>query len=103
MAFDTRDRTTAVGIRRSGDEALEVDWKDGSTSVIELWTIRVSCGCAVCCNELTGEPVLDPDTVPRDIRANRIAPVGNYAITFEWSDGHDTGIYPWELIRELAD
>jgi DUF971 family protein len=47
--------------------------------------------------------VLDPDTVPRDIRANRIAPVGNYAITFEWSDGHDTGIYPWELIRELAD
>ena len=38
MAFDARDRTTAVDIRRVGDEALEVDWKDGSTSVIELWT-----------------------------------------------------------------
>lgn len=103
MAFDDRDRSTAVDIRRVGDVALGVEWKDGVSSVIELWKIRVSCGCAVCCNEITGEPLLNPDTVPRDITAKRISPVGNYAITFEWSDGHDTGIYPWELIRELAD
>ena len=29
--------------------------------------------------------------------------VGNYAIAFTWSDGHDTGIYTWELLRRLAE
>ena len=96
-------RTVAVGIRRVGDHAIAVNWQDGSESVIALRDIRIACGCAVCCNELTGEQVLDPKSVPDDIQATRIAPVGNYALTFEWSDGHATGIHPWEHLRELAD
>lgn len=96
-------RTTAVGIRREGDEALGIDWADGATSVIPLRAIRVACGCAVCCDELTGAPLLDPQSIPADIRAYRIAPVGNYALTFDWSDSHSTGIFPWEMLRALAD
>ena len=38
-----------------------------------------------------------------NIGAVRIAPVGNYALTFTWTDGHATGIYPWEALRALAD
>lgn len=98
-----RQSTVAVGIRRVGERALAISWQDGSESVIALRDIRIACGCAVCCNELTGEQVLDPDSVSDDIRATRIAPVGNYALTFEWSDGHTTGIHPWEHLRELAD
>jgi ATP-binding protein involved in chromosome partitioning len=98
-----RARDTAVGIRRVGDEALGIDWADGSTSEIPLLQIRLACGCAVCCDELTGAPLLDPETIPADIRAYRIAPVGNYALTFDWSDSHSTGIFPWEMLRALAD
>ena len=29
--------------------------------------------------------------------------VGNYAVTFEFSDGHKTGIYSWEYLRQIAD
>ena len=32
-----------------------------------------------------------------------IQPVGRYAIQIRWSDGHDTGIYPFERLRRLAD
>ena len=59
--------------------------------------------CAVCRDELTGAPLLEPETIPPDIRAYRIAPVGNYALTFDWSDSHSTGIFPWEMLRALAD
>ena len=98
-----RARTTAVAIRREGDAALGIDWADGETSVIPLRDIRLACGCAVCRDELTGAPLLDPDSVPADIRAYRIAPVGNYALTFDWSDSHSTGIFPWEMLRALAE
>ena len=63
--------------------------------------LPVGARCAV--NELTGAPQLNPATVPADIGAVRIAPVGHYALTFTWSDGHATGIYPWEDLRALAD
>ncbi len=98
-----RDACTAVGMRRVGQHALAIEWADGAESVMPLREIRLACGCAVCCNELTGEPLLDPASVPPDISASRIAPVGNYALTFTWSDGHTTGIYPWEVLRALAD
>lgn len=100
---DVQARVTAVGMRRVGDAALGIDWADGATFEIPLRAIRLACGCAVCCDELTGAPLLDPATIPADIRAYRIAPVGNYALTFDWSDSHSTGIYPWEMLRELAE
>jgi DUF971 family protein len=28
--------------------------------------------------------------------------VGNYAVTFEFSDGHKTGIYAWDYLRSIA-
>ena len=100
---DALARVTAVGIRRVGAAALGIDWADGVTSEIPLREIRLACGCAVCCDEMTGAPLLDPETVPADIRAYRIAPVGNYALTFDWSDSHSTGIFPWEMLRALAE
>jgi len=45
--------------------------------------------------------------VPRDgelqpVRVQGMKPVGNYAYSIEFSDGHDTGIYTFELLRELG-
>jgi ATP-binding protein involved in chromosome partitioning len=98
-----RASTTAKDMRRVGDGALAIVWSDGAESVLPLREIRLACGCAVCRDETSGAPLLDPAGVPLDLRASRIAPVGNYALTFDWSDGHSTGIYPWEELRALAD
>jgi len=47
-------------------------------------------------------PLLDPKSVPADIHAVSVGTIGNYAITVDWSDGHNTGFFPYKTIRELA-
>ena len=54
-------------------------------------------------DEWSGNPLLDPQEVPADVAPRGIQPVGRYAIQISWSDGHDTGIYPFERLRGLAD
>jgi DUF971 family protein len=40
--------------------------------------------------------------VAADVRITQLQPVGNYALTFVFSDGHGTGIYPWKLLRDIT-
>ena len=47
-------------------------------------------------------PLLNPAAVPEDIMPHAIRYVGRYALRFDWSDGHETGIYPWDLLRRLC-
>jgi ATP-binding protein involved in chromosome partitioning len=65
--------------------------------------IRLACECAHCVDEWTGEKQLDPADVPADVHPLRIEPVGRYAIQFEWSDGHSSGIYPFRRLRALDE
>ena len=99
MSDDTR--TTATGIRQAGPRQLSITWADGHESRLDVRTIRLACRCAVCVDEWTGDERLDPASVPADVRPIRIEPVGRYAIQFVWSDGHESGIFPYPLLREL--
>ena len=103
MSRIDRTRTTPTTMRRVGDDGLAIRWMDGVETILPLREIRLDCGCAVCRSENTGEQLLDPTSIPLDIRAKKISPVGRYALTFEWSDGHTTGIFPWEQLRDLAN
>jgi len=103
----------AVGMRRAdraGHPELTADaafvtvrWPDGTESRVANRALRLSCRCALCVNEMSGEPILDPATVPGDIQPVEIVPLGNYAVSIAWSDGHSSGIYSWEHIRRVAD
>lgn len=52
---------------------------------------------------MTGVRTLRPESVARDIYPQAIHYVGRYALQFMWSDGHATGIYPFEFLRRLWD
>jgi DUF971 family protein len=43
-----------------------------------------------------------PDIDAQDTRVRSIEPVGTYAITIEWEDGHHYGIYNWNYLRALC-
>jgi DUF971 family protein len=47
---------------------------------------------------MSGRKLLDPATVPADIRPMSLALVGAYGLKVAWSDGHDTGIYTFERL-----
>ena len=81
---------------------LRIVWRDGHVSEYEPRALRLSCPCAGCVDELTGRPLLDAGSVPEEINPVRIDYVGRYALAFQWPDGHDTGIYPFDLLRGLC-
>ncbi|OFV98386.1 MAG: hypothetical protein A3H28_02505 [Acidobacteria bacterium RIFCSPLOWO2_02_FULL_61_28] len=91
-----------VEISRSGESDVRIRWSDGKASVFPARFLRLACRCAHCVDEMTGRRVLQESSVPQDVRPLAIAPVGRYAIEIQWSDGHRTGIYTWDLLYRLA-
>jgi len=104
MATPSDDpRTTPTSIAQDGPSRLAIRWGDGVETVFEVRALRLACACAICVDEWTGAQQLDPATVPDDVRPVQIEPVGRYAMQVRWTDGHDSGIYPFDRLRKLAD
>ena len=93
---------TPKRIEQKGPRSLSILWGDDRESVYDVRELRLACGCAECIDEWSGEKRLDPAKVPEDVRPNRIETVGRYALQISWSDGHESGIYPFERLRELG-
>jgi ATP-binding protein involved in chromosome partitioning len=82
------------------DDGLLIEWNEGGhRALYPARELRVGCGCAVCVEEMTGRPLLDPDRIPADIRPLSVSLVGTYGLRIQWSDGHGTGIYTFERLR----
>ena len=78
-------------------------WTEGEPGrLVQARSLRLACPCAACHDELTGAPLLDPDRVPGDIRPVALALVGAYGVRVSWSDGHDTGIYTFQVLRDVT-
>ena len=89
-------------IRRQ-DDGLVITWAEGDAGRhVDARTLRLACPCAACHDEMTGAPLLDADRVPQDIRPISVALVGTYGVKVSWSDGHDTGIYTFALLRRVT-
>jgi ATP-binding protein involved in chromosome partitioning len=91
-------------IRRLDDGArVEIQWEEhGHTGRYAARDLRLACRCASCQEEMSGQPILDPASVPQDVRALDLKLVGGYAVHFSWSDGHAAGIYPWEYLLAIC-
>ena len=85
---------------------LLLEWDDGHAGPVSLQALRDHCPCAGC----RGESVLlrsyvppPPDkSTPGRYELKGAEAVGSYAIRFVWADGHDQGIYTWEILRSLC-
>jgi len=96
---------TAVptNIEVTAEGRLKIEWSDGQVSLLAFRPLRAACPCAACVNEHTGERVLTLDQVPVNIRPLEVHPVGRYALSIRWSDGHSTGIYAFRYLRTLDE
>ncbi len=98
-----------VRVQQTTGEGLEIEWKDGHRSCWPFGWLRDACPCATCHEEREaqgrkpGDPKLKPATLlpmyQEPPRPKSASPVGNYAISFQWNDGHGSGIYSWDYLR----
>jgi DUF971 family protein len=95
-------------LERQPDARLLIEWSDGARRVYRFRELRDACPCATC-REKRKTPsaaanpfaILKPEeTLPLGISG--MQPVGQYAYSIAFSDGHDTGIFSFELLRELG-
>jgi ATP-binding protein involved in chromosome partitioning len=95
-------QTTPIGFLRRDPRTLSVLWEDGHRDDFDVRDLRLACHCAICIEEMTGEKLLDPKTIRSDVSPQKIVSIGNYAIQFDWSDGHNSGIYAFKDLRALG-
>lgn len=82
-----------------GKTEVRFVWDDGSEDLWATRDLRIMCSCANCQSEATGERLLDPKTVPDDIKISDMHLVGNYGVGIHFSDGHTTGIFRFKQLK----
>lgn len=90
---------------KSDGDALLVAWSDGLNHRLPWRTLRDRCPCATC-RQKRSEPaptfnILAPEEAG-PVRATGMFPIGNYAYQIDFSDGHKTGIFSLELLRDIG-
>lgn len=92
--------TQPKAIKISEPSEVAITWADEHVTRYSTAELRRLCPCARCIDEFTGRQILDPASVPDDLVHQQVRMVGNYAISVLFGDGHDTGIYPFEMLRK---
>jgi len=87
------------------EKEIQIKWKDGHFSRYPYGGLRSSCPCVHCQggHSQMGKPMdafkFLTDT-PESLDLNNMIPSGNYALHMFWNDGHSTGIYRYEYLRD---
>ncbi len=87
---------------KSSSDGLLIRWNDGHQGYYAGRDLRMACRCAACIDEWSHESLLKPELIPKDIKPKKIDVVGSYALHIDWSDGHSTGIYTYDYLREIC-
>ena len=98
-----------VNLEVTDQNRLQIEWMDGMVRQYTFSELRDHCPCATCRDNRKKEPpaptalpILSP-TEAQPLQIVQMHPVGNYAYSIHFSDGHNTGIYQFELLRELGE
>jgi DUF971 family protein len=82
--------------------ALDIEWADGHRTRYDFTTLRWMCPCAFCRGEAGQPGWLDasPTLSDAQVTLTDVALVGQYAIAPTWADGHHTGFYTFQRLRD---
>lgn len=92
--------------RNHDTNIYHIKFDDGFDADISAEAIRKNCPCAGCKGEevllhkyvpLNNQPLVDESFI-----LEKAEIIGNYAIQFFWKDGHNTGLYNWEYLKEIC-
>jgi DUF971 family protein len=96
-----------IKIQKIENNILRLFWNDEKVTDITFEKLRDECPCVNCKGESvifdTYIPIKSPFKPAGFYEIEKIEPVGNYAIQIHWKDGHNTGIYNWELLRSIFE
>ncbi len=96
-------------ITRPDEGTIRIEWSNGEQRDYRARELRDACPCATCREKRsageTAPPPLLPvlsaaETQPAGIEGMK--PVGNYAYNIRFRDGHDTGIFTFEFLRNAG-
>src|SRR6478736_783496 len=96
---------TPTDIQAIGTE-IAIKWDDGTESFITFATLRAASPSAEVRGERDVFGTVYGGEAPRDYRGVEVKgweKIGNYAIRFDFSDGHRTGLYHYELLKKLGE
>ena len=100
---------TPLELKLIRDDTLRIAWSDGQTRDYAVRELRDKCPCATCRERRTAPPppasmlpVLSAAEA-QPLRFVAMHPTGRYAYSIHFSDGHDTGIFTLESLREMGD
>jgi len=79
---------------------VELFYENGERYELDFEFLRVFTPSAEARGHGPGQEVLQ--TGKRNVEIERIEPIGNYALCFVFSDGHDSGLYSWDLLYNLG-
>lgn len=95
-------RNEVVDVEVARATGVAVSYADGAVCRFELAELRASCPCAQCRSlRDRGEPAWRPGADNLSVTDAEL--VGRWGLSLTWSDGHSTGIYPWESLRQWSD
>jgi DUF971 family protein len=90
-----------IEIHRIPEERrMRLTWSDGHTAEFPYDHVRGYCPCAACQGHGAFKIEFHPPEKPVDLAS--IMPVGNYGVSFVWTDGHATGIYRFDFLRSIC-
>lgn len=100
--METSIATGPKSFLRIGNEGLRIIWNNETTSDFNLKELRFQCPCAKCVDEWSGKRIIKESSIPDDVVPLRLFNVGRYAVGIQWSDGHNSGIYSYDYLLQLA-
>ena len=98
-----------TALKLTENRSVEITWSDGETLNYPFGLLRNACPCATCREKKRADSskpkgllqVLSAaETVP--LAVTQMRPVGNYAYNINFSDGHSSGLFTMDLLREIG-
>ena len=114
IPLDTRKKPTSIRVHVSTGAGVDITWSDVHASHYEFDYLRDRCPCAMCDDERrkkadisqhvsggAGAASVLPMFKPKP-KARAAKAMGNYAVQIDFTDGHSTGIYSYDYLREIC-